>query len=429
VRRGAGAALGVFAVWAGPADACSIQADRLQGPEPLVVTLAAAECAGTAFHWTVDGAPVEGQTFQTTFLRGTHAVQLTTDEGTFRLLPIAVYGVVLARPARAVAYGSIVRFQGKAVPPAAGKVNVNGTTARFLGGGVFRVAVRVTTSGPFVAHYKGASSKPVHLLVRPKLEARVVGSATVRSKLTLRVRLTPARAGTVRIRIGATSRTVRGTATIPLGTGRARTYRIHVSTIPAAGFTRARSALTVPVVEPHLAYGSRGPGVRLLEETLAVQHYALRRVDGVYGEDTFEAVLAFQKVHGLERTGRVDPALWHAIEHAHAPAARYPGDHVEVDKARQVLFVVRGGRVALTVHVSTGATGNTPLGLWHVYSKVAGYSWVLYYPSYFLRGFAIHGYPSVPAYPASHGCVRVPMWIAVSLYAQIPSGSSVYVYL
>jgi peptidoglycan hydrolase-like protein with peptidoglycan-binding domain len=308
-------------------------------------------------------------------------------------------------------------------------VNVNGTTARALGGGAFRVAVRVTSPGPFVAHYNGARSKPAFLLVRPRLEARIVGSPTVGSRLALRVRVTPARAGPVRIRIGTTSRTVRGTATIPLGTARARTYTILAATLPAAGFAQARSRVTVPVVEPRLAYGSRGPAVRSLEQALADQHYALQRVDGDYGADTVEAVLAFQKVHGLERTGRVDPALWHAIERAHTPPARYPGDHVEVDKARQVLFVVRGGHVALVVHVSTGATGNTPLGLWHVYHKVAGYSWVLYYPSYFLRGFAIHGYPSVPAYPASHGCVRVPMWLAVSLYAQIPPGSSIYVYL
>lgn len=162
----------------------------------------------------------------------------------------------------------------------------------------------------------------------PRLETRIVGSATVGSKLALRVRLRPARAGAVRIRIGSTSRTVRGATTIPLGTVRPRTYRILVSTLPAAGFTRARSVLTVPVVEPRIAYGSRGPGVRVLEQTLAAQHYALQRVDGVYGEDTVEAVLAFQKVHGLERTGRVDPALWHAIEHAHPPAARYPGDDI-----------------------------------------------------------------------------------------------------
>ena len=94
-----------------------------------------------------------------------------------------------------------------------------------------------------------------------------------------------------------------------------------------------------------------------------------------------------------------------------------------------MLFLVRGGKVdADRRDVSTGATGNTPLGEWHVYRKVGGFDWVLYYPSYFLRGFAVHGYPDVPPYPASHGCVRIPMWIAPTVYAQIAYGSAVYVY-
>ena len=145
-------------------------------------------------------------------------------------------------------------------------------------------------------------------------------------------------------------------------------------------------------------------------------------------EDDEDAVVAFQKVNGLERTGLVTPGLWTRLATAGTPRARYTGDHVEVDKTRQVLFLVRGGKVVLVSDVSTGATGNTPLGLWHVYAKVAGWSWVLWYPSYFLRGFAIHGYPEVPPYPASHGCVRIPMWLAPSLYTQIPMGSSIYIY-
>ena len=98
---------------------------------------------------------------------------------------------------------------------------------------------------------------------------------------------------------------------------------------------------------------------------------------------------------------------------ASTPRARYPGDHIEVSKPLQVLFVVRGGRVILVSHVSTGATGNTPAGRWHVYSKVPG--WLpdgMFDSSFFLRGFAIHGYPTVPFYPGSHGCVRVPLWLA-----------------
>jgi lipoprotein-anchoring transpeptidase ErfK/SrfK len=120
--------------------------------------------------------------------------------------------------------------------------------------------------------------------------------------------------------------------------------------------------------------------------------------------------------------------MWARLAAATVPQGRYGGTHVEVDKRRQVLFMVRGGKVALVVHASTGATGNTPVGLWHVYSKVAGWRWVLWYPNYFLRGFAIHGYPSVPGYPASHGCVRVPMWVAPVLYSRIPDGFPVYVY-
>jgi N-acetylmuramoyl-L-alanine amidase len=182
-------------------------------------------------------------------------------------------------------------------------------------------------------------------------------------------------------------------------------------------------------VLPSLALGARGPSVLALERRLADLRYALQRVDALYGLDTVEAVLAFQKVNGLPRTGRVEPWLWRRLSHAGIPKARMGGDYIEVDKTRQVLFVVRGGQVDRIVHVSTGATGNTPLGTWQVYRKVSGWDWVLWYPLYFKGGFAIHGYPSVPAYPASHGCVRIPMWIAPSLYGTNGYGTTVVVHL
>jgi lipoprotein-anchoring transpeptidase ErfK/SrfK len=113
---------------------------------------------------------------------------------------------------------------------------------------------------------------------------------------------------------------------------------------------------------------------------------------------------------------------------AGVPRARYLGSHIEISKSRQVLYAVENGRVRLVVHVSTGATGNTPLGHWRIYRKVVGWDWVLWYPMYFLRGFAVHGYPEVPSYPASHGCVRVPMWIAPTLFSDVFVGESVYIY-
>jgi len=71
--------------------------------------------------------------------------------------------------------------------------------------------------------------------------------------------------------------------------------------------------------------------------------------------------------------------------------------------------------VTLIVPVSTGATGNTPdRDLPRLQQGPGGA--VMYYSNYFIGGFAIHGYVDVPPYPASHGCVRVPMWIATHLY-------------
>ena len=83
-----------------------------------------------------------------------------------------------------------------------------------------------------------------------------------------------------------------------------------------------------------------------------------------YGYDTVEAVWAFQKVYRLRRTGRVTPSLWRLLRRVGAPGARVRrGDHIEVDKTRQILFEVRDGRVVNVLHVSTGATGNTPVGV------------------------------------------------------------------
>jgi len=81
------------------------------------------------------------------------------------------------------------------------------------------------------------------------------------------------------------------------------------------------------------------------------------------------------------------------------------------------------------MHVSTGATGNTPVGRWHIYSKVPGLnSHGMYYSNFFTGAFAIHGYASVPPWPASHGCVRTPMWYAPGFYTRWAIGATVYIF-
>jgi peptidoglycan hydrolase-like protein with peptidoglycan-binding domain len=220
-----------------------------------------------------------------------------------------------------------------------------------------------------------------------------------------------------------------------LDTSRPAHFRVRVSTVAASGYLEAAQILDVPVVFPEIGYGASGSSVRELQRRLAALGYASLGADGSFGQDTADQVMAFQKVEGLPRTGRADAQLWTKLANAVVPKPRYGGgDHVEVDKTRQVLFLVRGGAVGLIVPVSTaGVAGyHTPEGKFAVYRKVAGLDvgplGPLYDPSYFVGGYAIHGSPSVPAYPASHGCVRVPMWISWRMYSTIPYGEPVYVY-
>ncbi len=194
-------------------------------------------------------------------------------------------------------------------------------------------------------------------------------------------------------------------------------------------------ALRVVQVLPRLKLGSRGPAVRQLGTKLRSLHFAAP-AGNLFDGRMLDAVYALEKVHGLPRTGVVDARFWRALADPGFPIPGYahPADHLEVNKGRQVLYVVRNARVVLIVPISTaGVPGTyTPVGRFSIYRKVVGFDpsplGTLYDPMYFTGGYAIHGNPSVPPYPASHGCVRVPMWVAAQLYRTNPYGATVYVY-
>ncbi|MFH0916297.1 MAG: S-layer homology domain-containing protein [bacterium] len=184
-----------------------------------------------------------------------------------------------------------------------------------------------------------------------------------------------------------------------------------------------------------LSVGSEGSLVSFLEARLTALHYPCGPEDGVYDYRTKDAVMAFEKVERLKRDGTVGAEVWRRILSAQTPTPRLSlgGTRSEVDLTRQVLLMITDDRVWKVVHVSTGRLG-TRTGHHVVGTKYEG--WVrlvtlegqIYYPSYIVSKTAIHGYGSVPPYPASHGCVRVPMWMAVELYHQLPKGTSVDVY-
>jgi hypothetical protein len=424
--------------------AVTAQASPTHGAAPLAVTLTASGDAAS-YHWELgDGSSADGAVVQHTYAAGRFIARVTATnaggETAQATVVVTATGVTLAGP-RSGRYQQLARFRGRVVPAVKGaRVGLYRgerriATVRTSRNGTFVVRGRVgTPASRYTARYAGAVSNGVALLVRPGLDTAFHGSGRLGRPLSLLVRARPATAGLVTVRVTRAGRLVarrsfHGRLRLRLGTGRAGAYRIRVTLQPAAGYLAARRALERIVFVPALGPGSAGPSAYELDRRLHRLHYALGRVDGYYGQDDVDAVIAFEKLHGLPRTGRVDARFWVELERAGIPQARYPGDHVEVSKGRQVLFIVRDGKVALIVPVSTGATGNTPLGHWRVYSRVPGFNAKeMYYSSFFVGGFAIHGYHSVPPYPASHGCVRIPLWVAVRVYSLIDYGTPVFIY-
>jgi lipoprotein-anchoring transpeptidase ErfK/SrfK len=179
-----------------------------------------------------------------------------------------------------------------------------------------------------------------------------------------------------------------------------------------------------------------GPDVRGLRERLAELHVHVPAPSATFSYELRDSVIAFQKAYGLERTGTVDTTTWRALERATDVLPRYlgPALHIEIDKTRQILLVVRNGEVSAILPVSSGATGNTPEGKFAIrWKALATTTWlgpgILYRTmTFYENSVAIHGWPSVPEYPASHGCVRIPIWTADWLYNQSSVGETVYVY-
>jgi L,D-transpeptidase catalytic domain/PKD domain/Putative peptidoglycan binding domain len=367
------------------------------GNAPLGITVDATGSSGTAYAWNFgDGVTASGVTTTHTFANaGTYTVTLTvtgadnqTATATSQVLAIGPGALTLATPSKPAAFGGSAAVDGVLTPPVAGqKVRVEaeraGTwvllaVATTKENGAFHTVLRVRQPDVLRAHWKGANG-PFHT----------------------------AESSSVPLTVHPTVR------------------------LDAAGATRTR----VHARFPELRYGAEEPAVGVLRRRLYALGYRSSEKGDLFGSDLMDAVLAFQKVQGLERTGGVGPALWAALDTPKLPRLHFPGhgDHLEVDKSRQVLYVARGGKILWISAVSTGGPGKfTPVGSFRVQRKVPGFDpsplGTLWDPMYFTGGYAVHGNPSVPSYPASHGCVRVPMWVGSLLYASIPIGEPVDLY-
>jgi len=185
--------------------------------------------------------------------------------------------------------------------------------------------------------------------------------------------------------------------------------------------------------------------IRQAEQQLADLGYWTGPIDGVWDDVSRHALIAFQKVEHARATGRLTRAELNALSVAAPPRPRELGQHIEVDLARQVLFLVDAdGKVGNILPISSGSGKTfhhngypethavTPCGHLEVFAKASGWKTSplgqMYNPLYIVGGIAIHGSLDVPAYPASHGCIRVPMFASQRLPRMVPNRTPVYVY-
>ena len=181
------------------------------------------------------------------------------------------------------------------------------------------------------------------------------------------------------------------------------------------------------------------------EQILQRLGYWTGPIDGEMDDASRHALIAFKKIEAHPATAQLTSKILKALRKAVRPSARFKGGfHIEVDLTRQVLFVVaESGLVQLILPVSTGngtlftesgwtRYAVTPRGTFVVYKKIA--EWrksslgELYYPSYIIGGVAVHGSRLVPNYPATHGCIAIPMHAAEQLSKMMPVGTTVIVY-
>ncbi|MEO5874458.1 MAG: L,D-transpeptidase family protein [Streptosporangiaceae bacterium] len=196
---------------------------------------------------------------------------------------------------------------------------------------------------------------------------------------------------------------------------------------------------------PTVRIGSHGKAVKELQSRLRALRYDPGKADGTYDSSTRTAVWAFQKVNKIARTqtGSFGTRSWKAIKNPRTPVSIVPrgkrkANRVEVSVSKQLAFVYKGGRLVLTTHISTGSERHedggfsyTPRGNFRVKWKLKGWHRAplgsLYNTMNFYKGYALHGSGNVPLFPDSHGCTRLPMNVADTMFKIVKVGWQVYV--
>jgi hypothetical protein len=262
----------------------------------------------------------------------------------------------------------------------------------------------------------------------------IVGHVTpyvARQKVRIRI-TSPQRRRTL-IRAKIRKGNVEGRFTVRFRARRAVAYGIYVrhDRTPQQALFQARAGAQA-VDGNDAGDGSRGLGVALLKQGLRGLGYPAG--SGPYWTGALSrALMAYRKTNDMTRLFTANRQVFEKVfagQGAFKLLHPEAGKHVEFDWSRQVLALADGAKVVATYHASSGKPSTpTVLGMFHFYLKSAGVNAKgMFDSNYFIAGYAVHGYPDVPTYPASHGCIRVPNADAPAIFAWIQLGDPIFVY-
>jgi hypothetical protein len=204
----------------------------------------------------------------------------------------------------------------------------------------------------------------------------------------------------------------------------------HAATARLGGDSTARKSWRVSF--PALHEGQCGDVVVGFKKAMRKMGY-IANSGSCFGGKTGRGVLAYRKVNGMERSFRAGKGL---VKRAFAGRGEYrvrhpgAGQHLEAPLSKQVLVFAKGDRPYAIYPVSSGKPSTpTVTGHFTFIRQEPGYnSEGMYYSFYFYGGYAVHGYNSVPDYPASHGCIRTFIADQPEIFNRINFGESIFVF-